>query len=68
MRRPTKVLLKSAILRAFGRASQAAVENPKRVSRGVDSVALDGKALGEGLTRVALADDGAVHKVRVVLG
>jgi cyclic beta-1,2-glucan synthetase len=44
------------------------VENPKGVSRGVASASLDGKALTEGLTRVALVDDGAVHKVRVVLG
>jgi cyclic beta-1,2-glucan synthetase len=45
---------------------EIAVENPKGVSRGVASVELDGKALAEG--RVALVDDGAVHKVRVVLG
>jgi cyclic beta-1,2-glucan synthetase len=38
------------------------------VSRGVASAALDGKALPEGPARVALVDDGAVHKVRVVLG
>jgi hypothetical protein len=36
------------------------------VSRGVASVTLDGKALAE--ARVPLADDGAVHAVRVVLG
>ncbi|HSG76023.1 MAG TPA: glucoamylase family protein [Burkholderiales bacterium] len=43
-----------------------AVDNPQGVSRGVASVTLDGKALGA--ARVPLADDGAVHKVRVVLG
>ncbi|MDH5567702.1 MAG: hypothetical protein OEY15_13650, partial [Myxococcales bacterium] len=43
-----------------------AVENPQGVSRGVASVTLDGEALGA--ARVPLADDGAVHKVRVVLG
>ncbi len=47
---------------------EIAVENPRGVSRGVASAALDGKALPEGLTRVPLVDDGAVHKVRVVLG
>jgi cyclic beta-1,2-glucan synthetase len=47
---------------------EIAVENPKGVSRGVASAALDGKALAEGLTRVQLVDDGAVHRVRVVLG
>ncbi|MDH4172660.1 MAG: glycosyl transferase, partial [Betaproteobacteria bacterium] len=45
---------------------EIAVENPRGVSRGVTSVELDGKVLAEG--RVALVDDGAVHKVRVVLG
>ncbi|HEX9183749.1 MAG TPA: glycosyl transferase, partial [Burkholderiales bacterium] len=47
---------------------EIAVENPKGVSRGVASATLDGKALPEGAARVPLADDGAVHKVRVVLG
>jgi cyclic beta-1,2-glucan synthetase len=42
------------------------VENPRGVSRGVASASLDGQALPGG--RVPLADDGAVHKVRVVLG
>jgi cyclic beta-1,2-glucan synthetase len=45
---------------------EIAVENPQGVSRGVASATLDGKALGA--ARVPLADDGAVHKVRVVLG
>jgi cyclic beta-1,2-glucan synthetase len=47
---------------------EIAVENPKGVSRGVASATLDGKALPAGSARVPLADDGAVHKVRVVLG
>jgi cyclic beta-1,2-glucan synthetase len=47
---------------------EIAVENPQGVSRGVASATLDGKALPEGAARVPLADDGAVHKVRVVLG
>jgi cyclic beta-1,2-glucan synthetase len=45
---------------------EIAVENPQGVSRGVASVSLDGKALDA--ARVPLADDGAVHKVKVVLG
>ncbi|HET9736106.1 MAG TPA: hypothetical protein VFP62_12610, partial [Burkholderiales bacterium] len=47
---------------------EIAVENPKGVSRGVASASLDGQALPAGSARVPLADDGAVHKVRVVLG
>ena len=42
------------------------VENPKGVMRGVSSIELDGKPV-EG-TAIALADDGATHPVRVVLG
>jgi cyclic beta-1,2-glucan synthetase len=45
---------------------EIAVENPRSVSRGVAAATLDGKALAE--ARVPLADDGAVHQVRVVLG
>ncbi len=44
-----------------------AVENPKRVSRGVASCELDGTTLSGG-TAIPLADDGATHQVRVVLG
>jgi len=47
---------------------EIAVENPQGVSRGVASASLDGKALPEGAARVPLVDDGAAHKVRVVLG
>jgi cyclic beta-1,2-glucan synthetase len=44
------------------------VENPQGVSRGVVSAELDGQALdGEGAA-IPLADDGATHRVRVVLG
>jgi cyclic beta-1,2-glucan synthetase len=46
---------------------EIAVQNPQGVSRGVALAELDGKAL-EGPARVPLVDDGAVHKVRVVLG
>ena len=44
------------------------VENPQRVSRGVSSATLDGTALPSGPARVPLADDGATHIVRVILG
>jgi cyclic beta-1,2-glucan synthetase len=45
-----------------------AVENPRGVSRGVVSAELDGVALPGIQARVPLADDGATHRVRVVLG
>ncbi len=41
------------------------VENPHGVTRGVSLVELDGTAAGAG---ISLADDGAMHRVRVVLG
>jgi len=45
-----------------------AVENPHGVSRGVARVEIDGKPLAQNLTQIPLADDGIVHRVRVVLG
>jgi cyclic beta-1,2-glucan synthetase len=47
---------------------EIAVENPHSVSRGVSSVELDGKALAERPAQIALADDQAAHRVRIVLG
>ncbi|MGD0020618.1 MAG: phosphorylase, partial [Candidatus Limnocylindrales bacterium] len=44
------------------------VENPHGVSRGVASSELDGQALTGGGAAIPLADDGATHHVRVVLG
>jgi cyclic beta-1,2-glucan synthetase len=44
-----------------------AVENPRGVSRGVTSVEVDGVTL-DGDRIITLADDGATHRVRVVLG
>ncbi|HYN48341.1 MAG TPA: glucoamylase family protein [Candidatus Nanopelagicales bacterium] len=44
------------------------VENPQGVSRGVASSELDGQALAGGGALIPLADDGATHRVRVVLG
>lgn len=43
------------------------VENPNGAGRGVSSVAVDGMA-ADGHAGVLLADDHAVHRVRVVLG
>jgi cyclic beta-1,2-glucan synthetase len=45
-----------------------AVENPRGVSRGVTRVELDGAALADTRAPIPLADDGATHRVRVILG
>ena len=47
---------------------QVVVENPQGVSRGVASVELDGRMLTADGATIPLADDGATHSVRVVLG
>jgi cyclic beta-1,2-glucan synthetase len=44
------------------------VENPAGVSRGVAQATLDGVAQPNGALRVPLADDGATHHLRLVLG
>jgi cyclic beta-1,2-glucan synthetase len=44
------------------------VDNPHGVSRGIAHAEVDGKVLPFGLARIPLLDDGAVHKVRVILG
>ena len=46
---------------------QIVVENPQGVSRGVVSSELDGQALADAAA-IALVDDGATHRIRVVLG
>jgi cyclic beta-1,2-glucan synthetase len=46
---------------------EIAVENPRGVSRGVTSVEVDGVVL-DGDRIITLTDDGATHRVRVVLG
>ncbi len=43
------------------------VENPRGVRRGVEALELDGTALDD-RSGVALADDGRIHRVRVVMG
>jgi cyclic beta-1,2-glucan synthetase len=47
---------------------EISVENPRGVSRGVTSSELDGKLLQDGGAAIPLVDDGATHRVRVVLG
>jgi cyclic beta-1,2-glucan synthetase len=47
---------------------EIAVENPRGVCRGVTSVELDGTARPVGEASIPLVDDGATHRVRVVLG
>jgi cyclic beta-1,2-glucan synthetase len=44
------------------------VENPRGVCRGVTRLELDGEALAAIRSGIPLADDGAIHRVRVVLG
>jgi cyclic beta-1,2-glucan synthetase len=43
------------------------VDNPHAVSGGILSAELDGQLLADG-ARVALHDDGATHRLKVVLG
>jgi len=47
---------------------EIAVENPHGVNRGVTGVELDGNALVGRPAQITLADDGATHRVRIVLG
>ena len=47
---------------------EIAVENPNGVSRGVVSAVVDGTPLPKGTPRIALQDDGATHRVHIVLG
>jgi len=44
------------------------VENPQGVARGVSFIDIDGASLAAGSMHIQLADDGATHHVRVVLG
>ena len=76
--RGTTLLLDPCIPRAWPRFEidfryhsatyQIIVENPTGVSRGVASAELDGQVLPGDGAAIPLADDGATHKVRVVLG
>jgi cyclic beta-1,2-glucan synthetase len=44
------------------------VENPHGVARGMSSVTLDDVQLAGGSAPIPLADDGATHHIRVILG
>jgi len=44
------------------------VENPQGVSRGIAHAEIDGAALSGNEARIDLVDDGATHKLRIVLG
>jgi cyclic beta-1,2-glucan synthetase len=44
------------------------VENPHGVSRGIVRAELDDVTMSEKQVRISLADDGATHRVRIVLG
>jgi cyclic beta-1,2-glucan synthetase len=75
--RGTKLLLEPCIPRAWpgyqidfryhSATYEIVVENPQGVSRGVALSELDGETLTGGVG-IPLVDDGATHKVRVVLG
>jgi cyclic beta-1,2-glucan synthetase len=47
---------------------EISVSNPRRVSRGVSLAELDGETLTGSPIRIPLGDDGATHRVRIVLG
>jgi cyclic beta-1,2-glucan synthetase len=47
---------------------EIAVDNPHGVNRGVAIVEVDGEPLSERPALIPLLDDGAMHRVRVVLG
>ncbi|HEV2616238.1 MAG TPA: glucoamylase family protein [Candidatus Acidoferrales bacterium] len=57
----------SILFRYHSATYRITVENPSGVSRGVVVVELDGKALRPA-SNIPLADDGAEHRLRVVLG
>jgi cyclic beta-1,2-glucan synthetase len=44
------------------------IENPRGVTRGISRVEADGTLLASGGASLPLTDDGATHRVRVVLG
>jgi cyclic beta-1,2-glucan synthetase len=54
--------------RYHGSRYEIAVTNPSGVSRGVASMEVDGTRLPSGSATVTLTDDGATHRIRVVLG
>jgi len=57
----------SASVRYRSGTYEIAVDNPRGVSLGVTGIEVDGRSL-ESAEPIVLADDGATHRVRVVLG
>ena len=47
---------------------EISVDNPDGVNSGAVHTALDGVTLSVGETRIALVDDGATHRIEMVLG
>jgi cyclic beta-1,2-glucan synthetase len=47
---------------------EISVENPRGVCRGVTKLEVDGAEVRQDPTRIRLSDDGATHRVRVLLG
>ena len=47
---------------------ELSVDNHAGVCRGVTRLELDGEAIPHGSTGIALVDDGAIHRLRVILG
>jgi cyclic beta-1,2-glucan synthetase len=47
---------------------EIAVENPRGVSRGITCLELDGETLSNARPLIPLVNDGATHRVRIVLG
>ena len=47
---------------------EIAVKNPDGAGRGVSSITLDSNALPPGESQIPLSNDGATHKIEIVLG
>jgi cyclic beta-1,2-glucan synthetase len=47
---------------------EIAVENPRRVGRGVVRSMLDGVEIAKGIAGIPLVDDGQIHQVRIEIG
>jgi cyclic beta-1,2-glucan synthetase len=57
-----------AVLKYRSARYEIAVVNPDGVSQGVATITVDGVALPAGELRIELLDDGAVHRVELLLG
>ena len=47
---------------------EVTVENPRGVTRGISTIEVDGEPLPSARGEIRLVDDGATHRVRIVLG